>query len=110
MGRRWSRPRLAYPGVVKRTALITVAAAALACAIVPSGRAAAPKPVPSLTPAATHRLWEHLVATRARRDRALARVADCRPARAIFYAATDWLRLATNLAQNASPCAQYYVT
>jgi hypothetical protein len=95
---------------VRRIALITVAAAALASAIVPSGRAAAPKPVPSLTPAATHRLWEQLVATRASRARALARVADCRPARAIFYAATDWLRLATNLEQNASPCAQYYVT
>ncbi|HEV2592874.1 MAG TPA: hypothetical protein VGU02_13390, partial [Gaiellaceae bacterium] len=35
---------------------------------------------------------------------------DCRAARAIFYAPTDWLRLATTLAQNASPCAQYYVT
>lgn len=35
---------------------------------------------------------------------------DCRPTRAIFYAATDWLRLASTLAQNASPCAQYYVT
>jgi hypothetical protein len=35
---------------------------------------------------------------------------DCRTTRAIFYAATDWLRLASTLAQNASPCAQYYVT
>jgi len=38
------------------------------------------------------------------------RAADCRPLRAIFYAPTDWLRLATTLAQNASPCAAYYVT
>ena len=91
---------------MRRFTLISAAAAALACAVVPSGHAAAPTPVPSLTPAATHRLWERL----ASRPQPLARTADCRPARAIFYAATDWLRLATNLAQNASPCAQYYVT
>jgi hypothetical protein len=41
---------------------------------------------------------------------AVAAAKDCRPTRAIFYAPTDWLRLATTLAQNASPCAQYYVT
>lgn len=86
--------------------LIGAAAAALACGYVPTGRAATPKPVPSLTPAATHRLWEQLVT----RGQTARRSADCRPARAIFYAATDWLRLSTNLAQNASPCAQYYVS
>ena len=36
--------------------------------------------------------------------------AGCRPLRAVFYAATDWLRLATTLAANASPCAQYFVS
>jgi len=35
---------------------------------------------------------------------------DCRPLRAVFYSATDWLRLATKLAANASPCAQYYIS
>ncbi len=34
----------------------------------------------------------------------------CRPLRAIFYAASDWLPLAEALAANASPCAQYYVS
>ena len=34
----------------------------------------------------------------------------CRPLRAIFYAQTDWLRLATRLAAQPSPCAQYYVS
>ena len=65
--------------------LITAMAAVLsACVIVPSGSAAGP--------------------------RALQSAKDCVPARAIFYAPTDWLRLATTLAQNASPCVQYYVT
>ena len=35
---------------------------------------------------------------------------DCRPVRAIFYAASDWLRLATKLAQGGSPCAQYFIS
>jgi hypothetical protein len=35
---------------------------------------------------------------------------DCRPLRVIFYAATDWRRLATRLAANASSCAQYYIS
>ncbi len=30
--------------------------------------------------------------------------------RLVFYAPTDWLRLATKLAATASPCAQYYVS
>ncbi len=73
-----------------------------------SARAAAdPAPVASLEPAETNRLWRHLVATRSQRARASA---DCRPVRAIFYAATDFLRLATKLAAAASPCAQYYIT
>jgi hypothetical protein len=36
--------------------------------------------------------------------------ADCRAARVVFYAQTDWMRLATKLAANASPCADYYVS
>src|SRR4051812_41572076 len=68
----------------------------------------ASEPVPSLTPAATERLWRQLVAdpvvVRA------ARAAACTPARATFYAPTDWLRLATKLAANPSPCAQYFIS
>ena len=36
--------------------------------------------------------------------------AECRPLRGIFYAASDWLRLATKLAAAASPCAEYYIS
>jgi hypothetical protein len=67
---------------------------------------AAPKPVPSLTPAKTAKLWNELV----RRPRTFSRTAECTPLRAVFYAGTDWLRLTTKLAANASPCAQYYVS
>jgi hypothetical protein len=63
-------------------------------------------PVSSLDPAATARQWHRLVAHPA----AFRRQADCRPLRGVFYAATDWLRLATRLAANASPCAQYFVS
>src|SRR5690348_4578301 len=66
-------------------------------------------PVPSLTPAATQKLWRSEVA-RARHNGPRAATDDCRPARVIFYAQTDWLRLATRLAANPSPCAQYYVS
>ena len=38
------------------------------------------------------------------------RQAACRPLRAVFYAASDWLRLATKLAAARSPCAEYYVS
>jgi hypothetical protein len=86
------------------------AAAALSCAT-PGHTAAAPakpslQPVASLEPAATAREWRRLVRTR----RPFAATADCRPVRAVFYAATDWLRLATKLASSASPCAHYYVS
>ena len=66
---------------------------------------AEPAPVASLEPAATAKLWRELVKTRSHRARAQA---DCRPLRAVFYAATDYLRLATKLAANVSPCAEYY--
>jgi len=34
----------------------------------------------------------------------------CRPLNAVFYAQTDWLRLAQKLRANPSPCADYYVS
>lgn len=91
-------------------------ALALAAAVVSAGsagagtsprRAADPAPVPSLEPGETTELWHRLVATRWRRAGV---EAECRPLRAVFYAATDFLRLATKLAATASPCAEYYVS
>jgi hypothetical protein len=79
------------------------AARTSACAV---GVPCATPVVPSLEPAATQALWRRLV----RRPRRLNRTAQCRPLRGVFYAATDWLRLATKLAANASPCASYYVS
>jgi hypothetical protein len=67
---------------------------------------ASARPVSTLTPAATAKLWRQLVA----RPQPAQRAAACRPLRAVFYAAIDWLRLATKLAANQSPCAQYYVS
>jgi hypothetical protein len=87
-----------------------VAAVVLASVDVADARAAAPRaaaPVPSLTPAATARLWEQLVTRQGRHRFA---TAECRPARVVFYAATDWRRLATKVAANPSPCAHYYVS
>lgn len=66
------------------------------------------RPVPSLEPAATNKLWRKLVRA-ARRTDAVTATTDCRPLRAIFYTASDWMRLATKLAANgSSPCAEYY--
>ena len=62
--------------------------------------------VPSLEPEKTEALWQRLV----RRPRQQRAQAECRPLRGVFYAATDWLRLATKLAATASPCAEYYVS
>jgi hypothetical protein len=90
-------------------------AVALAAAVVSAGSAGAgtarrsaaePAPVASLEPGTTYELWQQLVAT-PRQARAQA---DCRPLRAVFYAATDFLRLATKLAATSSPCAEYYVS
>ncbi len=53
---------------------------------------AEPGPVPSLEPRETSRLWKELVA-RARPLSFAREQADCRPARIVFYAPTDWLRL-----------------
>jgi hypothetical protein len=65
------------------------------------------RPVASLTPAATQRLWRRLVR---RRSLSLRTTTDCRPLRAVFYTASDWMRLVTKLAANASPCADYFFT
>ena len=66
-----------------------------------------PVPVPSLEPAKTEALWRSLVAQRPKAVRAQA---ACRPLRAVFYAASDWLRLATKLAAAPSSCADYYIS
>ena len=91
-------------------ALCAVAALALAgSAGVSSGasvqRVATPV-VPSLEPEATEALWRKLV----RQPRHQRAQGECRRLRGVFYAATDWLRLATKLAATASPCAEYYVS
>src|SRR5690349_6342849 len=91
--------------------LTAVAAAALAGAVFAHAAPAAPRAtpvVPSLTPRATAKLWKELVA-----HPRLAHAHNqqgCRPLRGVFYAQTDWLRLATRLAAQPSPCAQYYVS
>jgi hypothetical protein len=91
--------------------LLTAALVALVSGGTSSATAAAPAaqaPVPSLEPAKTEALWRSLVtAPRVRESRAQA---VCRPLRAVFYAASDWLRLATKLAATPSPCAEYYVS
>jgi hypothetical protein len=90
-----------------RRGILVVAVLALGLAVAGSALAA-PKPVPSLQPAATAKLWKQLVRAQKTRHPGLTR--DCRPLRAVFYTSTDWLRLATKLAANASPCAQYFIS
>jgi hypothetical protein len=91
---------------------VPVLVVALACAVAATlagpVTAAPSPPVASLDPQATQALWERL--TSRRQIRPLSVEAGCRPLRATFYAATDWLRLTTTLAAKASPCAQYYVS
>ena len=72
-----------------------------------AAQAATARPVPSLEPAKTAKQWKAVVAKR--RTQAL-RASDCRPIRLVFYAGTDWLRLATKLAATPSPCAEYFVS
>jgi hypothetical protein len=69
-------------------------------------RSSAVPVVPSLEPEKTEALWRSLV----RRPRHQRAQEGCRPLRGVFYAATDWLRLATKLAASPSPCAEYYVS
>jgi len=94
--------------------LLGLAVAFAAAAVVGAGTAPAsprstaePAPVPSLAPEETNELWQRLV--KLRPDSAQTQ-AQCRPLRAVFYAATDFLRLATKLAERSSPCADYYVS
>jgi len=70
-----------------------------------------PLPVPRTSlAAATIALALVLAAGAYASPRGLARAADCRPARVIVYAQSDWLRAAQRLAAHASPCAQYYIS
>ena len=84
-----------------------VVVAALAALLVGADAAAAARPVPSLEPAKTAKEWRRLVAQPPMR--ALS-TAECLPARVVFYAPTDWLRLATKLAATPAACTDYYVT
>ncbi len=79
-----------------------------ATAAMPARHAAEPAPVASLEPEETAKLWHRLVSEGGARQAQAP--AACRPLRAVFYAATDYLRLATKLAATASPCAEYYVS
>jgi hypothetical protein len=94
-----------------RVRVAAVGLVALAAAVVPTGHATAAggtPVVPSLDPAGTAKLWKQLVERPGRAH--LNAQAACRPLRGVFYAQTDWLRLATRLVAQASPCAQYYVS
>jgi hypothetical protein len=95
---------------------VTVLCAVLLATIVAGGEAAGggsspsaarAAPTSSLEPRATALAWRRLVHGR---TRSTAQTAGCRPLRAVFYAATDWLRLATRLAASASPCADYSIS
>jgi hypothetical protein len=77
----------------------------LTLALVTPVGAEAATPVPSLQPAKTAKLWSTLVK---RRTLAAASAGDC--LRVVFYAPTDWLRLATTLASHNVSCAQYYIS
>jgi hypothetical protein len=82
--------------------------AAVALATAPTA-AAGVRIVPSFTPRATRALWRAEVA---RADTTPRRLADaaCNPAHVVFYAQTDWLRLATKMAAQPSPCADYSIS
>src|SRR4051812_36665806 len=91
-------------------ALAAAAVFALGIAV-PAGAAAKPKPVPSLQPRATAKLWRELVQRGRLAPRHFATTsADCTRLRLVFYSPTDWLRLATKLAANQAQCAEYYVS
>jgi hypothetical protein len=91
---------------MRRVGALSFCLAALAALGAAHSAAAAAKPVPSLTPAATAKLWTRLV----HRKRVPLAATGCRTTRVIVYTQTDWLRAATKLAANASPCAQYSIS
>jgi hypothetical protein len=97
-------PRVSLLGVV---VLLALGLSSTAASAERQPRATEPAPVPSLEPAKTAALWETITSRPQRRSGAFA---ECRPLRAVFYAASDWLRLATKLAASGSPCAEYYVS
>jgi hypothetical protein len=74
----------------------------------PAHAARAAEPAASLQPAATDAEWRRLV--RHSPVRTFGATQGCRPLRAVFYAASDWMRLSTRLAAAASPCAQYFIS
>jgi hypothetical protein len=86
---------------------LAVATSVAAGGVATSAPAEAEPVVASLEPAKTQAEWSRLVSRQARQA---APAEGCRPLRAVFYAATDWLRLATKLAERQSPCAEYYVS
>jgi hypothetical protein len=89
------------------TAVLAGAGASTARPASAEPRPDAHAPTPSLEPARTAAAWRSLVR---REPLDLETQTACRPLRAVFYAASDWLRLATKLASAASPCAEYYVS
>jgi hypothetical protein len=92
---------------VARLLQLLCCAAVAAFVAAPASAAARPaEPVPSLTPAKTAKLWKRLVSQRGRHRFASA---ACTPARVVFYSPTGWMDLATRLAADPSPCAQYFV-
>jgi hypothetical protein len=93
------------PSTARRLLVAVVALCALASA---APATAAKGPVPSLQPVKTAKLWKQLIERpRANSTRT---ASTCRPLRAVFYTASDWLRLATKLAAAASPCAEYSIS
>ena len=96
---------------MRRSLVVIVLAVALGSAGAGAGSAAPtgpPEPVSSLEPEATATLWRSLVTAKPLQART--QQAACRPLRGVFYAASDWLRLATKLAAAASPCADYTIS
>src|SRR5215216_5060413 len=95
-------------GALRRVRWAVLVAVAAGCAGLAAAPASAKAPVPSLQPAKTAKAWKQLV----QRPRAYSfrAASTCRPLRAVFYTASDWLRLATKLAGAPSACAEYYIS
>src|SRR3954464_14938664 len=97
------------PDAVRWVLVLGVSVAAWLVFGVASSAAKPARAVPSLQPKATALSWRSLVG----RPRVLAEqgaATDCRQLRAVFYTATDWLRLATKLAAAHAPCVEYYIS